>query len=383
MADGVTLFLSGDVMTGRGVDQILARPGKPQLWEAHVRDARRYVELAEEVNGPIPKPVPVDWIWGDALGKLEQLQADVRIINLETSITTSDDHWPGKAVHYRMHPANIASLTSAGIDVCVLANNHVLDFGHQGLAETLSTLEEAGIAAAGAGKDAGAARRPAIIDLGAGRRVAVAAVATPSSGVPREWAAGHEQPGVRFLESLSEEAAQELAASVQSGQSGRGPNDVVVVSIHWGSNWGYEVPEGQVRFAHRLVDAGVDVVHGHSSHHPRPIEVYRGRLILYGCGDLINDYEGIGGYEAFRGDLALLYLPTVRPEAGELVELRMVPVRIRRMRLEAASHEERRWLQHLLCAISGPLASGIALDADGTLVLRPPPRPSETLDRNA
>ena len=49
----------------------------------------------------------------------------------------------------------------------------------------------------------------------------------------------------------------------------------------------------QIRFAHRLIDAGVDVVHGHSSHHPRPIEVYRGKLILYGCGDTIDDYEGI------------------------------------------------------------------------------------------
>jgi len=305
MAGGTTLFLSGDVMTGRGVDQILGRPSDPGLWEAHVSDARRYVELAEQVSGPIPRPVPAEWIWGDALALLERLRPDVRIINLETAITRSDDHWPGKGIHYRMHPDNVASLTVGGIDLCVLANNHVLDFGYAGLSETLSTLDRAGIATAGAGADIQVARRPAILDLGPGGRIVVGAVGTPSSGIPSDWAASSGRPGVSLLDDLSEEAAEELATQVTAS---RRPGDIVVCSIHWGSNWGYEVPAEQVRFAHRLVDAGVDVVHGHSSHHPRPIEVYRGRLILYGCGDLINDYEGIGGREAFRTELALLYL---------------------------------------------------------------------------
>lgn len=70
--------------------------------------------------------------------------------------------------------------------------------------------------------------------------------------------------------------------------------DITVVSVHWGSNWGYEVDDRQIDFAHRLIDEGVDVVHGHSSHHPRPIEVYREKLILYGCGDTVDDYEGTG-----------------------------------------------------------------------------------------
>ena len=72
--------------------------------------------------------------------------------------------------------------------------------------------------------------------------------------------------------------------------------DLLLVSIHRGGNWGYEVPKAHKSFAHRLIDeARVDVVHGHWSHHVRPIEVHRGKLILYGCGDFINDYEGIGG----------------------------------------------------------------------------------------
>ena len=106
-----------------------------------------------------------------------------------------------------------------------------------------------------------------------------------------------------------------------------------MVSIHWGSNWGYGVHEDQVRFAHRLIDGGVDVIHGHSSHHPRPVEVYRGKLVLYGCGGCIDDYEGISGYERFRDDLRLLYFASVAPDTGSLTALRMVPMQARKMRL--------------------------------------------------
>ena len=134
--DLATLFLCGDVMTGRGVDQIMPHPGNPQLREAYITEATGYVALAEAVNGPIPRPVDPAWPWGDALALLDGLAPDVRLINLETSVTVSGEFAPGKAVHYRMSPANIACLTVARPDVCALANNHVLDFGQNGLAET-------------------------------------------------------------------------------------------------------------------------------------------------------------------------------------------------------------------------------------------------------
>ena len=101
-------------------------------------------------------------------------------------------------------------------------------------------------------------------------------------------------------------------------RAAKGPGDVVVVSIHWGSNWGYAVGPDQVRFAHRLIDGGVDLIHGHSSHHPGPVEVFGGKLVLYGCGDCINDYEGITGHERYRGDLRLLYFASLHPGTGTL-----------------------------------------------------------------
>lgn len=83
----ITIFMCGDVMTGRGIDQVLPYPGNPQIHEPYVRDARRYVKPAEAANGPITKPVNFAYIWGDALEILERMAPDVKIINLETSIT--------------------------------------------------------------------------------------------------------------------------------------------------------------------------------------------------------------------------------------------------------------------------------------------------------
>jgi poly-gamma-glutamate synthesis protein (capsule biosynthesis protein) len=355
-------------MLGRGVDQILPHPGDPTLRERYVDDARTYVRLAETVNGPIPRPVDDTWPWGDARYALDAAAPDVRVVNLETSITRSDDFAPDKGVHYRMNPANVACLAAIRPDVCVLANNHVLDFGRHGLAETLDTLAGAGLRAAGAGPDAARARHPAVVTLDDRRRVLVFSFGTPSSGIPTSWAATADQPGVDLVPDLFSARAGEITQRVRQVKR---PGDIVVASIHWGTNWGYDVSGDQIRFAHGLVDGGVDVVHGHSSHHPRPIEVYRGKLILYGCGDLVDDYEGISGYEPYRDDLRLLYLASVDPDGGALLSLRMVPVQAHRMRLRPASAADTRWVQATLSRISGDLGLPVDLDADGALAVRP------------
>jgi poly-gamma-glutamate capsule biosynthesis protein CapA/YwtB (metallophosphatase superfamily) len=364
--DVLRILLAGDVMLGRGIDQILPRPGDPRLREHAVHDARDYVALAEVANGPVPRPVDPAYPWGDALALVDELTPDVRILNLETSITGSDDFAVGKAVHYRMSPDNVNCLAAAHPDVCVLANNHVLDFGQRGLVETLATLDHAGLTRAGAGATSGEAAAPATT-LAHGRRVLVVAVGTESSGVPAGWAATADRAGVAFLPELSVRAADSVLTRVQAD---RRPGDVVVVSVHAGSNWGYPVPRNYRRFAHRLVDGGVDVVHGHSSHHPRPVEIYGGRPILYGCGDLVNDYEGIGGWEEYRSDLRLLYLVALDADSHELVELRMAPLRTRRLRLERASADDAAWLRRVMDRISR--SHGTAVDpGDGGFLARP------------
>ncbi|RNL86752.1 CapA family protein [Halostreptopolyspora alba] len=365
----LTLFLCGDVMTGRGVDQILPYPGDPRLWESSVRDARTYVELAERVNGRIARPVGFGWPWGDALELLDRVAPHARVINLETSVTGGGEVAAGKAVHYRMSPDNLPGVTVARPDACVLANNHVLDFGRQGLADTLQSLATAGVPAVGAGGDLDEARRPVAIpwgDGGGGGRVWLVAFGARSSGIPDSWAAGHERSGVNLLPDLSDDTADEIAGQVRRD---RAAGDVAVVSLHWGGNWGYDVPDRHARFARRLIDGGVDLVHGHSSHHPRPVEVYRGRLVLYGCGDMIDDYEGISGHEEYRDDLRPMYLVSVRPDTGELVELRVAVMRARRMRLCWASREDTGQMRDVFDRIGRRFGTRFAADDRGLLRL--------------
>lgn len=122
-----TAFLCGDIMVGRGIDQVLPHPVPPRLHEAYVKDAREYVVLAERANAAIPRPAAFDYIWGAALAELERAAPDVRIANLETAVTTHEEWWTDKSIHYRMNPANLPCLQAARLHCCVLANNHVLD----------------------------------------------------------------------------------------------------------------------------------------------------------------------------------------------------------------------------------------------------------------
>jgi poly-gamma-glutamate capsule biosynthesis protein CapA/YwtB (metallophosphatase superfamily) len=370
MADGlVTVFLCGDVMLGRGVDQVLPHPGDPELREGHAHDARAYVRLAERANGPIPQPAGFSWPWGDALAVLDEVAPDARVINLETTVTRGADFAPGKPVHYRMSPGNLPAVTVAHPDACALANNHVLDLGRSGLLDTLDALAGAAVPAIGAGHDLAQARQPAVVPVPGGGRVVIFACGAASSGIPPGWAATATQPGIDFLPSLSRAAADDLIARVRAA---RQPGDIAVVSIHWGSNWGYDVTKDQVRFAHRLIDGGADLIHGHSSHHPRPIEVYRGRLVLYGCGDAINDYEGIGGHQEFRSDLRLLYFASVAAGTGTLAALHMVPMQATKMRLRRAATADSTWMRAALERISHRFRSQISHQRDGALTLQPP-----------
>jgi poly-gamma-glutamate capsule biosynthesis protein CapA/YwtB (metallophosphatase superfamily) len=363
----ITLFLCGDVMTGRGIDQILPHPSDPRIHEESLKSALGYVALAETRTGPISRPVDFSYVWGDALGELARLAPDVEIINLETAVTTSDDCWPGKGIHYRMHPGNVPCLTVAGVGACALANNHVLDWGYGGLRETLDTLRRAGIGTAGAGSNAAEAAAPAIIEVTGKGRVVVFSLGSETSGIPRAWAASADTPGINLLPDLSPATVREVARQVEAV---RQPRTIVVASMHWGANWGFRVPRSQRAFAHMLIDeAGVDVVHGHSSHHPKGLEVYRGHPILYGCGDFLTDYEGIGGYEDFRGELGLMYFPTVDVLTRQLVRFTMTPTRIERFRVNRASLAEARWLSDVLNREGQAFGTRVRLNEDHTLTL--------------
>jgi len=363
----VRLFLCGDVMLGRGIDQALPHPCDPVLHEDYVQSALDYVDLAESTHGPIARPVDDRYVWGAALEELRRARPDARIINLETSITRSDDY-ESKGINYRMSPENARTLVAAGIDCCVLANNHVLDWGHAGLLETLTTLQHLQIKSAGAGRDIDEASAPAILPLANKGRVLVYSLASPTSGTPRHWAARPDAAGVNFLADLSEATTARVVDRILRK---RQPGDLTVVSLHWGGNWGYFVPDEQRRFAHALIDrAGVSAVHGHSSHHAKAIEIYRDRLILYGCGDFLNDYEGILGYEHYRGDLAVMYFADFDAADGALLGLDMIPLQVRQFRLVHPPQPDIAWLHQTLDRESGKFGTRVVPTARGSLALR-------------
>ncbi|UFS69520.1 CapA family protein [Geomonas sp. RF6] len=367
MTDSISIFLCGDVMTGRGIDQLLPHPSPPHVFEPYVRDARIYIELAQRANGPVEKPVPYSYIWGDALDVLRKKAPDLRIVNLETCISTSEEYWIGKGINYRMHPQNLPCLTALRIDACALANNHVLDWGYRGLEETLEVLEKAAIRTAGAGRSEAEAAAPAVLDVQQKGRVLLFSYGSPTSGVPYQWGAGRKKPGVNLLPELSV-AVQHIAAQVAREKR---EGDTVIVSVHWGANWDFGITESERRFAQGLVEeAGVDVVYGHSSHHVKGIEVHRGKLILYGCGDFLNDYEGIRGYEEFRGDLGLMYFVTLSPRDGMLQRVELVPTRLKRLRVNLAEGEDAQWLAATLNREGKWLGTSVDMSAERSLLLR-------------
>ena len=354
-------------MTGRGIDQILPHPGDPILYEPFMKSALGYVELAEKATGAIPRSVDFGYIWGSALDELRSIAPDARIINIETAITKSEDHLD-KGINYRMNPENVPCLTAGGVNCGCLANNHVLDWGVHGLSDTIDSLRKSGIKHAGAGLNIEEAQTPAVLELNGRGRLIIYSFGVTTSGIPLSWAATHKRPGVYLLNDLSKEAIRQIEALVLKVKR---TGDVVIASIHWGANWDYSISHEQRDFAHRLIDdAGVDLIYGHSSHHIKGIEVYRNKLILYGCGDFLNDYEGIKGYQGFRGDLGLMYFACIDVKSNELLSLQMTPTMIRHFRVGRASSVDSLWLNSVANRECRKLGTNVDLTAERRLALR-------------
>ncbi|ADE12379.1 CapA family protein [Sideroxydans lithotrophicus] len=283
----LTLALTGDVMLGRYVNELL-----------------KNITPAE--------------MWNDLLPHLAQ--ADLRIVNLECALTGHRQPWERteKMFHFRADPEAVRVLQAARIDACVLANNHILDFEERGLLDTLDALEAANICHAGAGADAAEAAIPAMLEVhGApGYRVALLSF-TDNEPV---FAAEGGHPGTNYLEvSLQPETLARIAGCI--GQARAQGADLVVFSNHWGANF-IERPAAEFRsFARRVIDLGADIYYGHSAHICQGIEIHQGKPILYDTGNFIDDYAV---HPLLRNDRSCLF--KVMFEQGSLRRIELLPV---------------------------------------------------------
>jgi poly-gamma-glutamate synthesis protein (capsule biosynthesis protein) len=324
---GRTLIFGGDTMLGRTVAEHVAANGRMAVWK---------------------DVLPTLW------------SADLVLVNLECALTRHAVEWTDgerKAFYFRAHPSAVETLTAAGIDFVSLANNHVLDFGVDGLRETIETLDRAGVAHAGAGVDLAEAERPARLDA-EGVRIAVVAAADH----PEPWAAAPERPGIRLLRIGSETDLERLARSLAEARAGA---DFVVLALHWGPNMRDRPTRDFRRFAHAAIDAGADIVWGHSAHVVQGIEFHKGRPILYDTGELVDDYAVD---PELRNDLGALFRVHVR---GPVVdEVAALPIRIDDMRTGIATEPERSWFAKKLTAQCAALATSVEEASDGWLVAR-------------
>jgi len=206
---------------------------------------------------------------------------DLGIANLECPLTDRGAPLPGKKYTFVAdHPEDTAAaLRDLGFDVVSLANNHILDYGQVGLADTTAALLRAGVGWAGAGVDRMAAYAPAVVERN-GLRIAILAFGG-TEYMPAQyqawWAAGEDRPGIAPL--LPQ--ADLLAAVTRA----RADADLLIVSLHWGIEYA-EVTAAQRELGRAVIEAGADVVFGHHPHVVQPVEFWQGRPILYSLGNL-------------------------------------------------------------------------------------------------
>lgn len=240
------------------------------------------VMLGRLVNRMLEKKPP-EYPWGDTLPLIRK--ADLRICNLECVISDFGVPWSAtpKVFHFRTDEKNIKCLKAAGIDIVSLANNHVLDFEYDALTGMLSILDREGVVHAGAGNNIKEASQPAMITID-GLKVALVAFTDNEPS----WEAQDSLPGVLFCPiDIRDERAKGVFEIVRQTKA---KADIVIASAHWGPNWGYRPRPKHIPFAHALIDAGADIVFGHSCHVFHGIEMYKKRAIIYSAGDFIDDY---------------------------------------------------------------------------------------------
>lgn len=313
-ASGIKILLVGDVMLGRLVNDVMHH------------EAAAYP-------------------WGDTLPLFHD--ADWRVCNLECVLSDFGSPWTRtpKVFHFRADAKNVEVLQAANINAVSLANNHTLDFDSPALLDTLRLLDQAGIGHSGAGENLEAASRVAVDDV-AGTRIGFLSF---TDNEP-DWAATERRPGVLYVPiEKPDDRTNQLLRLVQQAKH---QVDFLIVAAHWGSNWGWPVPEEHILLGHQLIESGASVVFGHSAHVFRGVELYQGRPIIYSAGDFIDDYA-VDSVE--RNDWSFIFLLEVTYHAP--VPLRLYPTVIRSFQAHRAGTDESKVIAGKMADLCAPFGT--------------------------
>lgn len=289
------------------------------------------VMLGRLVNEVLQKESP-EYPWGDTLDIFRK--TDLRICNLECVISDKGQPWTitPKVFHFRSDRKNAGVLKKAQINMVSLANNHVLDYEEEALLDMLETLDRKGIEHAGAGINSVEASSLAVSEIPGQKSIfKVGMIAFTDN--EQEWEA-IDQPGVFYVPvDLKDKRAQVLIKEIEKAKK---DVDILIVSAHWGPNWGYRPEFQHIPFAKALIDAGADIIFGHSAHVFQGVEIYKGKPILYSTGNFIDDYA-VDKIE--RNDQSFIYLMEI--EGEKIVRLKLCPTVIRNMQARKAQGSEK------------------------------------------
>ena len=285
------------------------------------------VMLGRLVNDILRERPPV-YPWGNTLPIFQGV--DVRICNLECVISDKGTPWllTPKVFHFGSDARNVETLKIAGVNAVSLANNHALDYGYDAMLDMLKILDDAGIHHAGAGVNFEEASRPVIFEIG---RKKIGFIAFTDN--EPDWESATEIPGVFYVPiDIHDKRAKRLFEIVRQT---REKTDFLIVSIHWGPNWGYRPQPEHIPFGHTLIDAGADVVFGHSCHVFQGIEIYNDRPVIYSAGDFIDDYAVD---EIERNDQSFIF--TLETHNSKIFRLRLYPTVISDFQARLATQNE-------------------------------------------
>ena len=239
---------------------------------------------------------------------------DIFMLNNEFTYSKRGEPTKGKSYTFRADPSRVQNLKKLGVDIVLMANNHVGDYGSDALLDTFDVLDSAGIPYVGAGRNISEAQAPYYMDID-GYKIAYCAASSAEAYAAKYWTpeATDSSPGI-----LSCYDPERFLSSVREARANA---DYVIANLHWGLEYSNYADKFQKNLAKKTIDAGADIIIGSHPHVLQGIEIYKGKPIFYSLGNYwFNDKNLYTGLVSLTLDL-----PADKQKGISVKEVRFIP----------------------------------------------------------